>query len=57
MTIAEMKSFILGELKDERRKLLNGEQNNYGYLFMISNDLGLVTLEEVMAQEKVVSIG
>ena len=41
MTIKEMKAYIAEELKEEYEKLLKGEENNYEYLFMIANDLGL----------------
>ena len=41
MTIEEMKAYIKEELKEEYKKLLNNEPNNYCYLFMIANDLGL----------------
>lgn len=41
MTIEEMKAYIKEELEDEYKKLLNNESNEYSYLFMIANDLGL----------------
>ena len=42
MTIEEMKKYIKEELEEEYRKLMMGKPNNYGYLFMIANDMGLV---------------
>lgn len=41
MTIEEMKAYIKEELKEEYKKLLDGEPNHYSYLFMIANDMGL----------------
>ncbi len=41
MTIEEMKAYISEELKEERSKWMKGEPNNYSYLFMIANDMGL----------------
>ena len=41
MTIEEMKAYIRAELKEEYNKLLHNEPNNYSYLFMIANDMGL----------------
>lgn len=42
MTIEEMKEYIAEELKEERAKMLRNEPNNYSYLFMIANDMGLI---------------
>ena len=42
MTINEMKEYIKEELKEERRNMLMGKPNNFSYLFMIANDMGLV---------------
>ena len=42
MTINEMKEYIKEELKEERRKMFMGKPNNFSYLFMIANDMGLV---------------
>lgn len=42
MTIEEMKEYIAEELKTERSKMLQGLPNNYSYLFMIANDMGLI---------------
>jgi len=41
MTIEEMKAYIREELKEEHDKLMKGEPNNYSYLYMIANDMGL----------------
>ena len=41
MTIEEMKEYIAQELKEEKAKMLLNQPNNYGYLFMIANDMGL----------------
>ena len=41
MTIEEMKEYIAAELEEEHKRLLAGEENHYGYLFMIANDMGL----------------
>ena len=42
MTLAEMKEYIKEELKEEHEKMLRREENHYGYLFMIANDMGLI---------------
>lgn len=44
MTIEEMKAYIKEELNEEYKKLLRNEDNHYGYLFMIANDMGLTSL-------------
>ena len=41
MTIAEMKEYLLEELKEERKKMLMGKDNHYSYIFMICNDMGI----------------
>lgn len=41
MTIKEMKEYISNELQEEYNKMMRGEDNNYSYLFMIANDMGL----------------
>ncbi len=41
MTIEEMKAYISEELEEEWNKLIKGKPNNYSYLFMIANDMGL----------------
>lgn len=42
MTFKDMREYIKEELAEEYAKLLKGEENHYGYLFMIANDMGLV---------------
>ena len=42
MSIEEMKDYLLDELKGERNKMLMKQPNNYGYLFMLCNDMGIV---------------
>ena len=42
MTIAEMKEYLLEELKEERKKMLMGKDNHYSYILMICNDMGIV---------------
>lgn len=37
----EIVDYLLSELDDERRKLLDGKKNMYSYIFMICNDLGI----------------
>ena len=41
MTIAEMKEYLLEELKEERKQMLMGKDNHYSYIFMICNDMGI----------------
>lgn len=42
MTFKEMKEYLLEELKDEREKMLEKRDNNYSYIFMLCNDMGLI---------------
>ena len=42
MTIAEMKEYLLEELKEERNKMLMNKENHYSYILMICNDMGIV---------------
>ena len=42
MTIEEMHDYIIGELLEERKKLLMNQPNHFGYLYMIANDMGLI---------------
>lgn len=42
MSIEEMKEYLLDELKEERKKMLMKQPNNYGYIFMVCNDMGIV---------------
>ena len=41
MTIAEMKEYLLEELKEERKKMLMGKDNHYSYILMVCNDMGI----------------
>ena len=42
MTFEEMKEYLLNELKEERNKMLMKEENNYSYIFMLCNDMGII---------------
>lgn len=42
MTQEEMIAYLLEELKDEKNKMLQGEENRYSYIFMLCNDMGIV---------------
>lgn len=42
MNIKEMKEYLLHELEEEYTKMLMNQSNNYGYLFMICKDIGIV---------------
>lgn len=46
MNFEEMKEYLLDELKEEREKMLKKQGNNYSYIFMICNDMGLIDPEE-----------
>lgn len=46
MSEEEMIEYLLEELEEERRKMLMGKENKYGYLFMLCNDMGIVKLEQ-----------
>ena len=41
MNFEEMKEYLLNELNEERKKMLNKEENDYSYIFMICNDIGI----------------
>lgn len=41
-TKEEMKAYLLEELKEERQKMLMNRENNYSYLFMLCNDMGII---------------
>ena len=41
MNIDEMKAYLLDELHEEWKNAMVGKDNNYPYLFMICNDMGL----------------
>ena len=42
MTHEEMIDYLLGELKEEKNKMLHGEENKYSYIFMLCNDMGIL---------------
>ena len=44
MTIQEIKEYLKDELRDERNKANMNQPNNYTYLFMLLNDMGLLDL-------------
>ena len=46
MTIKEMKEYIETELGHEKVLQMAGEPNNFNYLFMIANDMGLINPKE-----------
>lgn len=41
MTKAKMKEYLLNELKEEWELCKAGKDNNYSYLFMLCNDMGI----------------
>ena len=41
-----MVEYLKNELREERYKAIMHQPNNYGYLFMILNDMGLVDIIE-----------
>ena len=45
MTITEMKEYLLEELKEERNKMLLNKENNYSYILMLCNDMGILPEE------------
>ena len=46
MTHEEMVEYLLDILKEEKEKMLQGEENHYGYLFMLCNNIGITSLDE-----------
>lgn len=46
MTIQEMKEYLKDELREEKNKANMNQPNNYGYLYMLLNDMGLVDIVE-----------
>lgn len=46
MNFEEMKEYLLSELKEEREKMLKKLGNNYSYIFVLCNDMGLIDPEE-----------
>lgn len=41
MTIEEIKEYLANELLEEYNKMIMNQPNYYGYLFMITNDIGI----------------
>ena len=41
----EMVDYMLDELEDQRRKYLLGKENDYSYIFMLCNDMGLTAIK------------
>lgn len=46
MSAKEMKAYLLNELASERSKMLQGQPNDYSYIFMLCNDMGLTEDEQ-----------
>lgn len=42
MNINEMREYLLNELHEEWKKMTMKQENNYSYLFMLCNDMGIV---------------
>ena len=42
MTKREIVDYLLEELHEEESKMQAGLDNNYSYIFMICNDLGII---------------
>lgn len=42
MTFEEMKEYLLDELKIERTNAHKHQSNNYSYIFMLCNDMGII---------------
>lgn len=42
MSKKEMKEYLLSELAHEEILMMAGQPNNYSYLFMLCNDMGIV---------------
>ena len=45
MTIEEIREYLLEELKEEKNKMLMNKENQYSYIFMLCNDMGIVEEE------------
>ena len=41
MTIEEIKAYLIAELKEEHEKMMKHQGNNYSYIFMLCNDMGI----------------
>lgn len=55
MSIEEMKEYFKEELNEEKQKMLMNKENNYSYLWMITNDIGIFSDEEKADKEKPVN--
>ena len=42
MSQKEMIDYLLDELEEEKNKMKRGEENKYGYIFMLCNDMGII---------------
>lgn len=42
MSKKEMIEYLLRELYSEELLMMAGEPNNYGYIFMLCNDMGII---------------
>lgn len=45
MNINEMREYLLDELHEEWKKMVMKQENNYSYLFMLCNDIGIAPEE------------
>lgn len=57
MSIEEMKEYFKEELNEEKQKMLMNKENNYSYLWMITNDIGIFSNEEKAHEEKLTIVG
>lgn len=39
--INEMREYLLSELEEQRQRWILRQENNYSYIFMICNDIGI----------------
>ncbi len=51
MTYNEMIEYLLDELKDEKQKMLMGQENRYSYIFMLCNDIGITDIKTTHKEE------
>ena len=42
MNYNEMIEYLLAELEEEKKKMLKSENNKFGYLYMLCNDMGII---------------
>jgi len=42
-TVEEIREYMLDELKREFHKMVMKEENNFGYIYMLCNDMGFTT--------------